>query len=165
MIIVSNATPLIGLAIIEEFEMLHKIFNEIHIATAVYEEVVTYGKDIGGAKTHVSGAKWIETVSVKDRLAVDVLLDELDSGEAETIVLAHELKADWVLMDERKGRRKLTSLGIPKIGTIGLLLKAKELGLIPMVQPKLEDLNIKGFGLSPALIQQVLNLAGEFETK
>jgi predicted nucleic acid-binding protein len=68
---------------------------------------------------------WIKKVAVKDRLAVDVLLDELDLGEAETIVLARELNADWVLMDERKGRRKVAELGIQKIGTIGILLKAK----------------------------------------
>jgi len=57
-------------------------------------------------------------VTVKDRLAVDVLLDELDSGESETIVLAHELKADWVLMDEKKGRRKLSQLVPDKLNSV-----------------------------------------------
>ena len=50
------------------------------------------------------------------------LLDELDLGEAETIVLARKLSANLVLMDERKGRRKLTQLSMPKIGTLGILL-------------------------------------------
>ena len=63
-------------------------------------------------------------MSVQDRLAVEVLLDELDLGEAETIVLAREIGADWVLMDEKKGRRKLTQLGLRKIGTVGILLRA-----------------------------------------
>ena len=165
MIIVSNTTPLIGLAIIGEFELLRQMFKEIHIAHAVFEEVVTSGKDTEGAKTHVANANWIKTIAVTDHLAVDVLLDELDRGEAETIVLAHELKADWGLMDERKGRRKLTSLNIPKIGTIGILLKAKDLGLISMIQPKLEELHAKGFSLSPGVIQQVLHLAGESDSK
>ena len=61
---------------------------------------------------------------------MEVLLDEIDLGEAETIVLARELGADWVLMDEKKGRRKLTEMGLPKIGTVGILLKAKQVGLL-----------------------------------
>jgi hypothetical protein len=49
-------------------------------------------------------------------------------GEAETIVLAREMSTDWVLMDEKKGRRKLNQLGLQKIGTLGILLKTKEDG-------------------------------------
>jgi predicted nucleic acid-binding protein len=64
---------------------------------------------------------------------VDVLLDELDLGETATIVLARELKANWVLMDEKKGRRKLDQLGMAKIGTLGLLLKAKQSGLLSTI--------------------------------
>lgn len=107
MIVVSNTTPLIGLASIGRFDLLHAMFGEITIAQAVYEEAVIAGRAEGGAKREVSGASWVKTVSVRDRLAVEVLLDELDLGEAETIILARELHADWVLMDEKKGRRKL----------------------------------------------------------
>lgn len=64
-------------------------------------------------------------MEVQVRLVVDVLLDELDLGRAETIVLARERDADWVLMDEKKGRRKSNQLGMQKIGTVGILLKAK----------------------------------------
>jgi len=125
MIVVSNTTPLIGLACIGRFDLLQQLFGELYIPQAVYDEAVTAGREVGGAKHEVSTATWIKTVSVRDRLAVDVLLDELDLGEAETIVLAGEMNADWVLMDERKGRRKLTQLGLKKIGTVGILLKAK----------------------------------------
>ncbi len=110
MIIVSNTTPLIGLATIRRFDFLRQFFGEIYIPRAVYDEAVVAGKEIGGAKREISTATWIHTVAVQDRLAVEVLLDELDLGEAETIVLARELDADWVLMDERKGRRKLAQL-------------------------------------------------------
>lgn len=108
MIVVSNTTPLIGLAIIQRFDLLQQLFAKVHIAEGVYHESVVAGRDLGGAKREVSQAEWIKIIQVKDRLAVDVLLDELDLGEAETIVLARELNADWVLMDERKGRRKLS---------------------------------------------------------
>jgi predicted nucleic acid-binding protein len=118
MIVVSNTTPLIGLATIQRFDLLRQLFGKIYIAQAVYDEAVTAGREEGGAKHEVSTATWIETVPVKDQLAVEVLLDELDRGEAETIVLARELGADWVLMDEKKGRRKVTELGFDKIGTM-----------------------------------------------
>ncbi len=95
MITVSNATPLIGLASIGRFDLLRQIFGEITIAQAVFDETVTKGRESGGAKLEVARANWVSVVPVKDRLAVAVLLDELDEGEAETIVLARELKADW----------------------------------------------------------------------
>jgi predicted nucleic acid-binding protein len=102
------------LAVINRFELLYTLFGEIHIAQAVYNEAVVAGREEGGAKLEVASAPWIKIVSIQDRLAVDVLLDELDLGEAETIVLAGEMGADWVLMDEKRGRRKLNQLGIHK---------------------------------------------------
>lgn len=106
MIVVSNTTPLIGLASIQRFDLLRELFGEVSIAQAVYNEAVVAGREAGGAKQEVSTATWIKTMPVTDRLAVEVLLDELDLGEAETIVLARELGADWVLMDERTGAVK-----------------------------------------------------------
>src|SRR5436190_23727652 len=120
MIVVSNTTPLIGLASIERFDLLERLFVQVYIPRAVYDEAVIAGREHGGAKYEVSSSGWIKTVSVQDHLAVEVLLDELDMGEAEAIVLARELNAEWVLMDEKKGRRKLTQLGINKIGTLGI---------------------------------------------
>lgn len=161
MIVVSNTTPLIGLATIERFDLLHALFGEIVISQAVYREAVVAGRTEGGAKREVEAAAWIQTVDVIDRLAVDVLLDELDLGEAETIALAGQLNANWVLMDERKGRRKLTQLGIRKIGTIGILLAAKERGLITMVSPEIERLRLQGFSISQAVVDAVLIQAHE----
>ena len=161
MIVVSNTTPLIGMASIQRFDLLRRIFGELLIAQAVYDEAVVAGREVGGAKREVLAAGWIKTVRVKDRLAVDVLLDELDLGEAETIVLARELAADWVLMDEKKGRRKLTQLGLQKIGTIGILLKAKQVGLITELRPELDLLRQRGFGVSQGVIEAVLRQANE----
>lgn len=161
MIVVSNTTPLIGLATIQRFDLLKHVFGEVHIGQAVYDEAVVAGREAGGAKREVSEATWIKTVHITDQLAVDVLLDELDLGEAETIVLAHELGADWVIMDERKGRRKLTQLGLNKIGTVGVLLEAKQRGLIPNLRHDLEQLRQNGFSISQAVIDTILQQAGE----
>lgn len=161
MIVVSNTTPLIGLASVERFDLLRRMFGEITIAQAVYDEAVVAGREEGGAKREVTGATWIKTVAVRSRLAVEVLLDEMDLGEAETIVLAHELHADWVLMDEKKGRRKLEQMGMPKIGTLGVLLKAKQAGLLSTIRPDIERLCRQGFSVSQAVIDTVLAAAGE----
>ena len=161
MFVVSDTTPLIGLASIGRFELLRKFFGEINIPQAVYDEAVVFGREKGGAKREVSRANWVKIKEVKDRLAVEVLLDELDLGEAEAIVLARESNADWVLMDEKKGRRKLEQLGLHKIGTIGILLKAKEMGYIARLQPELERLRENGFSISQRVIDAVLERANE----
>lgn len=161
MIVVSDTTPLIGLASIGRLDLLFEIFGEVYIPQAVYDETVTRGREEGIAKQAVTSAQWIHVVEVKDRLAVDVLLDEMDLGEVETIILAKEMNADWVLMDERKGRRKLDQLNIPKIGTIGILLKARQLELIPKIKSEIEKLQQTGFSISPSVVSEIFKLAGE----
>lgn len=161
MIVVSNTTPLIGLESIQRFNLLQQLFGELIIPEAVYDEFVVGGRERGGAKYEVLSASWIRKIMVNDRSAVEVLLDELDLGESETIVLACEINAHWVLMDEKKGRRKLAQLNMNKMGTVGILLKAKQLGLIPVVQPEIERLCQQGFGLSQSVIEAVLRQANE----
>lgn len=161
MIVVSDTTPLIGLASIGRLELLLQLFGEVYIPQAVYDETVTFGREEGIAKQAVASADWIHVVEVKNRLAVGILLDEMDLGEVETIILAEEINADWVLMDEKKGRRKLKQLNLPKIGTIGILLKAKQLGLIPTLKSEIEKLQNSSFAVSQSVVSEVLKLAGE----
>ena len=161
MIVVSDTTPLIGLASIGKLELLYALFGEVYIPQAVFNETVTFGREESKAKQEVTNADWIHVVEVKDRLAVNILLDEMDLGEVETIVLASELNADWVLMDEKKGRRKLSQLNIPKIGTLGILLKAKQLGLVSIIKPEIENLQKTGFSISRLVVEEVLKMAGE----
>ena len=85
----------------------------------------------------------------------------MDLGEAETIVLARELGADWVLMDEKKGRRKLVEMGLNKVGTVGILLRAKQAGFLPVLRPHLAQLRRVGFSLSEPVVEAVLREAGE----
>ena len=161
MIIVSDTTPLIGLASINRLNILREIFGEVYIPQAVYNETVTHGRVEGNARQDVDRASWIHIVQVKDRLAVSVLLDEMDLGEVETIILAGEMQADWVLMDEKKGRRKLSQLNIFKIGTIGILLKAKQLGLVQNLKDEIENLQQTGFSISQTVVDEILKIANE----
>ena len=76
MIVISNTTPLIGLASIQRFDLLRQLFGTIHIPPAVYAEAVIHGRTEGGAKREVAAADWIVTVTVRNRAAVNRLLDE-----------------------------------------------------------------------------------------
>jgi predicted nucleic acid-binding protein len=162
MIVVSNTTPLIGMAMADRFDLLQKLFGQIAIPQGVFEEVVLEGGERFGAP-EVREASWIETIEVKDKLAVEVLEDELGKGESETIVLARELGADWVLVDERLARRKLDSLGFRTIGTLGVLLKAKDASFVQTIRPEVDKLRTRGFRLSKRVYEDVLRIAGEVE--
>jgi predicted nucleic acid-binding protein len=160
MIVVSNATPLIAMAMADRFDLLRSIFGRIYIPPGVYEEVVEEGGERFGAM-EVRQAAWIQVIEAKDKLAIEVLEDDLGKGESETIVLAREMQADWVLVDERLARRKLELLDVPTIGTLGILLKAKELGLLHTIGPEVDKLRARGFRLGKQAYEDVLKMAGE----
>jgi predicted nucleic acid-binding protein len=64
-------------------------------------------------------------------------------------------------LDEKKGRRKLAQLNQPKLGTVGILLKAKQVGLLSEIRPSLEYLRTQGFSISSTVIEAVLREAQE----
>ena len=97
----------------------------------------------------------------QDHLAVNLLRNELDQGESEALVLAKELGAVRILIDERLARRKARSVGLTVTGTLGVLLMAKEAGLIPAVRPLLDSLSETPFRMSENLYRRVLRMAGE----
>lgn len=160
MIVVADATPLIALARIEQLDLLLKLFNHILIPQAVYDEVVTNAAKRPGAQA-VKQASWIETKAVADQNKVAYLRADLDPGEAEAIVLAEELSADWLLLDEPKARLAAQLLGLRFIGTVGLLLLAKQQGHITQVRVLLDALTMQNFHLSQHIYQAILKQAGE----
>lgn len=160
MIVVSNATPLIALARIDQLDLLRNLFGTIIIPQAVYEEVVTGAPDRPGS-VEVRQAGWIQTRSPTDQTKVDYLRADLDPGEAETLVLAEELAASWVLLDESKARLAAQFLGLKFIGTIGILLLAKRMGQITAVRPFLNELKAQKFYLSDRVYHATLKQAGE----
>ena len=160
MIVVANAGPLIALAQIGHFNVLQSLYSQLRIPPAVCDEVVVSGRGRPGA-VEVSAAAWIHIVEHRDSTAVQLLREQLGAGESEAIVLAIELKADLLLIDEARGRRVAEARGLNKIGTVGTLIAAKKRGLISSVTPLLDELRATGFRMSEELYQTACALAGE----
>jgi len=94
---------------------------------------------------------------LRDRSLLNLLNETLDIGEAEAIALSIELSADAVLIDELDGRLAASNLGLDVTGLVGVLVKAKQFGLIPSVQPEIEKLvSEAGFWLNPVFVNEVL---------
>ncbi len=161
MIIVSNTSPLTNLAAIGQFALLRKLYDEIHIAQAVWRELNAQGQRWPGCE-EVAAADWIERQTVQNRALVTALQRDLDPGEAESIALALELEADLILLDEREGRHAAQRMDLHVIGVVGLLLEAKANGVISAVRPSLDGLRqAAGFYLSESLYQHALMLSDE----
>jgi len=83
------------------------------------------------------------------------------AGECEAIILAGELKADYVLLDDRSARKAAQQKRIPVMGTLGVLLVAKSLNLLPAVEPCLRELITAGHYVDSATYRNILTKAGE----
>ncbi|WP_028295898.1 DUF3368 domain-containing protein [Olivibacter sitiensis] len=156
--VVSNTTPLLSLLKLGRLHLLKDLYGNVIVPYAVYLEIER-GRD-WEYYVDLSKQSWITIQKLANPEALSYFFD-LDSGEAEVIVLARELHADLVILDESLGRRYAQELGLTLTGTIGVLLKAKQNRLIPSVKNALLELSEKGVWLSTALIQHASELAGE----
>jgi hypothetical protein len=161
MIVVSNTSPLTNLAAIGQLELLPTLFKQIHIPGSVWEELHAGGVAWPGHAA-VDTANWVVRDRVKEGPLLKDLLSDLGPGEAEAIVLALDLKADLVLLDEKEGRRKAGRVGLRVMGVGGVLLAAKAQHHLPLIRPCLDALReAAGFYLSSPVFHALLVAAGE----
>ena len=159
---VSNSSVLIALSSIGQLALLRQRFPEgILIPPAVYEEVVNTGQNRAGAR-EVAAAGWIVQHPLADARLFTFLQSDLDHGEAEAIALAVQENISLILLDEKDARRAAHNLALQPLGTVGILLWAKQTGRILNLQSCLNSLRIQGrFYLSDAVIRTVLQRAEE----
>ena len=160
MIVVSDTTPLSELAKVGRLALLKDVFGRVIIPREVYNEATT---GTHPAVTAVQSAEWIEVHSVRDTSKVLHLgiNTGIDLGECAAIVLAEELEANRLLIDDLAARREAQARGLPVIGTIGILLLAKQRSLISSVKEVLDDLIANGTRISQRLYDDALAIAGE----
>ncbi|NJL28959.1 MAG: DUF3368 domain-containing protein [Thermoanaerobaculia bacterium] len=160
--VVADAGPLIALARIECLPLLHELYGAVVVPPRVLAELGIDSDRPGAlALRRALAAGWFEVVEASTDLAA---LGELpvDPGEAEAIWLArHHTDLRFLLIDERRGRQLARQLGLPVVGTAGVLLVAKQQGLVQEVRSMLLNLSEIGYHLSPRLCAEMLRLAGE----
>jgi predicted nucleic acid-binding protein len=157
--IVCNAGPLIALAGVGKLSLLERVYSRVLIPEAVYEELT--GARRFAQQSELFQLPWLGRRKV-EAMSESLLRAELGRGETETIALACQTKADRVLMDERKGRRIAQLVyGLNVTGTGGVLLAAKEAGLIKEIRPIMEQMRSHGYYLSKRLVEGICLAAGE----
>lgn len=156
--IVVNTTPMIALWLLNRFDLWRDLYGEVLIPPAVQAEFLA--TEFASRQARLNQAPWIKVSSLIQPNHAQTFVG-LDLGEAEVLALATECQAALVIIDELKARRYAQKLGLPLIGTVGVLLLAKENGLIPQISPQLATLQAHGLRFSQSLITQALTLANE----
>lgn len=155
MIVVSNSSPLINLAYINQLHLLKTLYKHIHIPEYVYDEIVTQGEGKSGS-AEIQGKDWISVIKVQNTNFVRFLEIELDKGESEAIALAIESKAGLFLIDEKKGRKIAEQFMLKCVGILGILIEAKKNGLVDDCKGLLNRLVTEtGFRISDELLKYV----------
>jgi len=150
--VIVDASPLIALNQIGHLSLIEHLFGRILIPSAVAREV---------SPSLPTLPAWITVRDLTRPIGSEILTASLGAGESESLALGLEVGASLVVLDERPARKLALVLGLPVVGTAGILLAAKRGSLIPEVRPLLDALIEHGFRVSTALRERVLADAAE----
>ena len=158
MIVVSDTSVISGLLQSDSLHILQKLYKNIVIPNEVFLELGQLDKVLFNQLFN----DWIEVKQVSGSTLLLELSSLLDLGEAEAITLAKDLKADLLLIDEKKGRAIATQLGLNITGILGILIEAKRQSHVAEIKPIIKTLTEKaGVWFKPELIVEVLKLVNE----
>ena len=157
MILVADCSALVALSVCGSLNLLEQLFASVVVPETVYLEATQPDKKQAQAlKTFLQGK--VRQVNLEAYVFLDAYAD---AGETEAMLLYKQLAADKLLIDDKRGRKVAKINQISTIGSLGVLLVAKEKGLIVEVAPLLQQIEQSDIYLSPDLIATVLELAGE----
>ena len=163
--VVSNTSPLLNLAIINHLFLIKNQFGKILIPNGVLTELKINDNLPGSQQLQEAiRSDWIAIHQVENQALVQLLRRELDRGEAEAIALAVQLNADYLLLDERDGRRIARTFGLNITGVLGIILQGWHDGEVLSVIELINQLRTQAnFHIAPNLEQQILREAGEID--
>ncbi len=160
---VVNASPLIHLSRLSLLELLRESGqgSEVIVPSAVFDEVMFGARhDPSASLVETAASAWLRVVPTPAPNA-NINPRRIDAGEIAVLSVALEMPGASVVLDDRAARAEADRLGIPKTGTLRLLIDAKQRGLIPSVRVLLEHLRARGMRLSEAVWNEVLEQAAE----
>ena len=157
---VVDTSPLIFLPKLGRLNLLQAGADTVCVPRAVMDEIRAK-PDEATQLIERASQSWLTVREVHNRQAVEILLADLGLGEAEVIVLAKEIDADRVVMDDLDARRFARRVDLNLVGAMGLLLAARLRGEIPSLREDMEQLQAFGFHVAPSLADALLREAGE----
>jgi uncharacterized protein len=158
--VVSDTSPIRALSHLGRLNLLSTLFEKVYVPTAVVEEL----EDPTAELPPLKGAylPFVEIRNPTDQARVKHFLQTLDRGESEALALALEVRAASILVDELAARQEAERVGLTPVGVLGILIRGKELGEVPLIAPEIDRLQHEiNFFISPQLRRDVLRLANE----
>jgi len=156
---VVNSTPIISLHDIGKLDILSKLYDNVYIPYGVYEEVCIDG-DID--KEQLLSFANFSVQKITNEGSKKYFKTALHKGEVEVMILADELNADVCIMDDKLAREYAKFLGLKITGTLGILIKAKERGILDVVMPCVDLLMYNEIYISKSLYENVKKLVCEY---
>ena len=152
--IIGDSSALVALSIMDRLDLLETIFGKIYVPQAVYDEVtISYKPQSIKLKNFLAN----KIVNVK----VDISQIGLGKGELEAIALYKNMEANFLLIDDRRAKSFAKLNDVHVIGSLGVMVLAKELGKIETIREDLEKLLDSDVFISESLIDRVLISVGE----
>jgi predicted nucleic acid-binding protein len=157
---VCDTTILLYLGRIGQIDLLPALFALISVPEQVCLEL-DMGRVLRPDTINPRSLAWVEMVAVSQDMIDSLPPNRLGTGERAVIAYAQAHRGYVAGMDDLRARQLAEAIGLQVTGTLGILLRAKQAGLIPAVKSLVDDVAAQGFRLSPELHRAVLGLAGE----
>jgi len=159
-LIIADSSALIALATCHCLELLDRLFEKVRVPQSVFNEVIVEGKPVAEKlRLYLQGKTMIV-----DLTTIIINAGGLGSGELEAMALYKQIQADYLLVDDNRARRVAKLNKIKITGSLGVLLLAKQEGLIRTVKPFLDQLKTSDIRIHERLILKTLLLANEGES-
>jgi predicted nucleic acid-binding protein len=148
-IVIADTSSLMLFHKIGEFELLWKLYNKVIITPEVQAE---FQEQL---------PNWIKIESVLDKKYQEFIETQVDWGEASTIALAKEIENTLLLLDDLKARKLAGKLNLKFTGTLGVINKARQLGIVHKIKPLIDKLLLTDFRISENIVNELLRLNNE----